>query len=78
MWELLITPQKRVLIGILITGIITATITTLAVTNVLNLAAAQIQFLSKVNHGTPPTAAASSGSNTRASSGSPTTTSSNY
>jgi hypothetical protein len=39
----IITPQKRVLIGILTTGIITATITTLAVTNVLNLAAAQIQ-----------------------------------
>jgi hypothetical protein len=39
----MITPQKKVLIGILITGIITATITTLAVTNVLNSAAAQIQ-----------------------------------
>jgi hypothetical protein len=40
---LMITPQKRVLIGILIIGIITATITRLAVTNVLSLAAAQIQ-----------------------------------
>lgn len=39
----MVTPQKRVLIGILVAGIITATITTLAVTKVFNSATAQFQ-----------------------------------
>jgi hypothetical protein len=44
-YQLMVLSQKSVIIaaGILVTGVITATITTLAVTKVLNLAAAQIQ-----------------------------------